>query len=226
MRTKKKFILSWSFAAPAARTIRPTSDPIQPVLRRSWVGAGAPLGVPSAPRLNAFAFRGELAGCNSWPRFNASASSRHALASLSIKARCLGSSAFAAAAEAFLRLIFIHLSQSWHGNPLNTVPLITWYQDAAFRFVIHPTNERKNFWFAQESWAAADLTSPPQARAAWVQQQSCAYGRNTIVGPLGTGTPRGDLSGCVRPGSLPSLVQRRTWEARFMHMFPRPFPLV
>jgi hypothetical protein len=68
----------------------------QPV-RRNWIGAGASLGVPSAPRLNAFAFRGELAGCNSWPRFNASASSRHALASLSIKARCLGS--FAVAAE-------------------------------------------------------------------------------------------------------------------------------
>jgi hypothetical protein len=93
--TKKKVILSWSFAAPAARTIRPTSDPIQPV-RRNWIGAGASLGVPSAPRLNAFVFRGELAGCSSWPRFNASASSRHALASLSIKARSLGSSAFAA----------------------------------------------------------------------------------------------------------------------------------
>ena len=66
-------------------------------LRRSWIGVGASLGVPSAPRLIDFAFRGELAGCNSWPRFNASASSRHALASLSIKARCLGSSAFAAA---------------------------------------------------------------------------------------------------------------------------------
>ena len=52
-------------------------------------------------------------------------------------------------------MIFIHLSQSWHSKPLNTVPLITWYQDAAFRFVIHRTNERKNFWFAQETWAAA-----------------------------------------------------------------------
>ena len=40
-------------------------------------------------------------------------------------------------------MIFIHLSQSSHGKPLNTVPLITWYQDAAFRFVVHPTNERK-----------------------------------------------------------------------------------
>ena len=40
------------------------------------------------------------------------------------------------------------------------------YQDAAFRFVVHPTDERKNFWFAQESWAAAELTSPRQARAA------------------------------------------------------------
>ena len=92
---EEKVILSWSFAAPAARTIRPTSDPTQPV-RRNWISAGASLGVPSAPRLNACAFRGELAGCNSWPRFNASASSRHALASLSIKARCLGSSASAA----------------------------------------------------------------------------------------------------------------------------------
>ena len=93
---RRKRLSSWSFAAPAARTIRPTSDPTQPV-RRNWIGAGASLGVPSAPRLNDFAFRGELAGCNSWPRFNASASSRHALASLSIKARCLESSAFAAA---------------------------------------------------------------------------------------------------------------------------------
>ena len=63
-------------------------------------------------------------------------------------------------------MIFIQLSQSWHVNPLNTVPLITWYQDAAFRFVIYRTNERKNFWFVQESWAAAELTSPRHARAA------------------------------------------------------------
>ena len=50
----------------------------QRLLRRSGAGAGASLGAPSATRLNS------------------SASSRHALASLSIKARCLGSSAFAA----------------------------------------------------------------------------------------------------------------------------------
>ena len=61
----------------AARTIRRTPDP-QHLLRRSGAGAGASLGAPSATRLNS------------------SASSRHALASLSIKARCLGSSAFAA----------------------------------------------------------------------------------------------------------------------------------
>jgi hypothetical protein len=53
-------------------------------------------------------------------------------------------------------MIFIHLSQSSHVNPQNTVPLITWYQDAAFRFVIHRTNERKNFWAA-----AALLHSEP-----------------------------------------------------------------
>ena len=64
-------------ARPAARTIRRTPDP-QRLLRRSGAGAGASLGAPSATRLNA------------------SASSRHALASLSIKSRCLGSSAFAA----------------------------------------------------------------------------------------------------------------------------------
>ena len=80
MRTKKKFILSWSFATPAARTIRPTSDPIQPVLRR---GRGF------ARRLRA------SSRCS--PRFNASASSRHAPASLSSISRCLGFSVFAAA---------------------------------------------------------------------------------------------------------------------------------
>ena len=74
----------------------------------------------------------------------------------------LGIVRLCSSAEAFLRMIFIQLSQSWHVNPLNTVPLITWYQDAAFRFVIYWTDERKNFWFAQESWAAAELTSPRQ----------------------------------------------------------------
>jgi hypothetical protein len=36
-------VILCNFATPAARTIRPTSDPIQPVLRCSWIGAGAPL---------------------------------------------------------------------------------------------------------------------------------------------------------------------------------------
>ena len=52
-------------------------------------------------------------------------------------------------------MIFIQLSQIWHVNPLNTVPLIIWYRDAAFRFVTYRTDEQKKFWFAQESWAAA-----------------------------------------------------------------------
>ena len=78
---KKKFILSWSFATPAARTIQPTSDPFKPRLRGNWIGAG----LASALRPNAFTFRRALAGCNFWPRFNASASSRHAFASLASK---------------------------------------------------------------------------------------------------------------------------------------------
>ena len=90
----------------------------------------------------------------------------------------LGIVRLCSSAEAFLRMIFIHLSQSSHGKPLNTVPLITWYQDAAFRFVAHPTNERKNFWFAQESWAAAELTPPRQAQVPWVQQQVYRPTRN------------------------------------------------
>jgi hypothetical protein len=70
---KVKPILSWSVASPAARTIRRTSDCTQ-------------FNVCYA------------AGGRQFPRlvFNASASSRHALASLSIKARCLGSTVFAA----------------------------------------------------------------------------------------------------------------------------------
>ena len=111
----------------------------QPV-RRNWIGAGASLGVPSA-RLNDFAFRGELAGCNSWPRFNASASSRHALASLSIKARCLGSSAFAAAGG--IPPHEFHTVEPELACQPPTHSTNTWYQDAAFRFVIYRTNERK-----------------------------------------------------------------------------------
>ena len=43
--------------------------------------------------------------------------------------------------------------------------------------------------------------------------RSCAHERNTIIGPLGTGTARGDLSDCVRPRDSSPVVQRRTWEA-------------
>ena len=47
-----------------------------------------------------------------------------------------------------------------------------------------------------------------------MQQQVLAYERNTIIGPLGTGAPRGDLSGCVRPRkSILLWCNERTWEA-------------
>jgi hypothetical protein len=53
--------------------------------------------------------------------------------------------------------------------------------------------------------------------------RSCAYKRNTIIGSLGTGAPRGDLSGCVRPRDTLSVVQHGRGRPRFMHMFPVPF---
>jgi hypothetical protein len=63
-------------------------------------------------------------------------------------------------------LIFIHLSQSWHVKPPESVLLITWYQDAAFWFVIYRTNERKISGLHRKAGAAAELTSPRQAWAA------------------------------------------------------------
>ena len=57
----------------------------------------------------------------------------------------LGIVRLCSSAEAFLRMIFIQLSQSWHVKPPEHSSSITWYQDAAFRFVIYRTNERKNF---------------------------------------------------------------------------------
>ena len=99
---KEKSIPPWSFATPAARTIRRTSDFIQPVLRRSWIGGG--LGVPSALRPNAFAFRGALAGCSFWPRFNASA-----FATQLRHIAMLGIFRLRRSAKAFFRLYFVDI---------------------------------------------------------------------------------------------------------------------
>jgi hypothetical protein len=94
-------------------------------------------------------------------------------------------------AEALLRLIFIHLSQS---TPLNYLVPRCRVQ------VRHPSDKRaKKFLVCTGSWAAAELTSPRQARAALGAAAGLTLERNTIIGPLGTGRPRGDLFGCVRP---------------------------
>ena len=107
-------------------------------------------------------------------------------------------------------MIFIHLSQSSHVNPQNTVPLITWYQDAAFRFVIYRTNERKN-----SGWAAAELTSPRQARAALGAAAGLGLRAQYHHWPTRNRGTKGQL---IRlrptPGvDQPPVVQRRTWEA-------------
>ena len=51
-------------------------------------------------------------------------------------------------------MIFIHFSQSWHGKPFHRiVPILG--NGVPRSGSIHRTNKRKNFWFAQGSWAAA-----------------------------------------------------------------------
>ena len=103
----------------------------------------------------------------------------------------LGIVRLCSSAEAFLRLIFIDLSQS---APLNYLVPRCRVQ------VRHPSDKRaKKFLVCTGSWAAAELTSPRQARAALGAAAGLTLERNTIIGPLGTGRPRGDLFGCVRP---------------------------
>ena len=100
----------------------------------------------------------------------------------------------------------------------------TWYQGAAFRFVVHPTNERKNFWFAQESWAAAELTSPRQARAAWVQQQVLRLRAQHHHWPTRNRDTKGRLIRLRPTRGHPLWCNDGRGRPRFMHMFPGPFP--
>ena len=94
----------------------------------------------------------------------------------------LGIVRLCSSAEAFLRMIFIHFSQSWHGKPFHRiVPILG--NGVPRSGSIHRTNKRKNFWFAQGSWAAAV----------------------TGAASFGTGTPRAELVGCVRPRGHPLL---------------------
>ena len=122
-------------------------------------------------------------------------------------------------------MIFIHLSQSWHGKPLHD-STNTWYQDAAFRFVVHRTNKRKNFWFAQESWAAAELTSPRQARAALGAAAGLGLRAQHHHWPTRNRDTKGRLIRLRPTKETPSLVQRRTWEAPVHAHVPGAFSLV
>ena len=85
-------------ARPAARTIRRTPDP-QRLLRRSGAGAGASLGAPFRIAPQCF--------CILSPR---TCELEHQSTLLEIIRLC-------SRGDAFLSMIFIHLSQSWHGKP-------------------------------------------------------------------------------------------------------------
>ena len=182
MRTKKKVILSWSFATPAARTIRPTSDPLQPV-RRSWIGAGPPLGVPSALRRNAFCLSRETCGLQFLASFQCFCILSPRACELEHQSTLLGIVRLCSSAEAFLRMIFIHFSQSWHGKPLHRiVPILGSGVPHSGSSSIGQTSEKISGLH----------------RGAGLLQLSGAAS-------FGTGTPRAELVGCVRPRGHPLL---------------------
>ena len=92
-------------------------------------------------------------------------------------------------------MIFIDLSQSWHGKP----PRIDQYLVPRCRVQVrHPSDKRaKKFLVCTGSWA--DRSESTRRGRPRCSSRLVSYERNTIIGPLGTGAPRGDLSGCVRP---------------------------